>query len=111
MPYTRPIRRFYLTPSAVPTFVISVLPAVLAVVAVYGHIPELHSVGGFTLLLIATSFCCLGRSCEGFEQSSLHEISRSTAKPPRPLHRGPYIKAITNPIATKAFTPVTATPR
>src|SRR5450755_576715 len=53
MPYTRPIRRFYLTPPAVPTFVISVLLAVLAVLAVYGHIPQLHSIGGFTLLLIA----------------------------------------------------------
>src|SRR6202030_1203454 len=31
MPYTRPIRRFYLTPPAVPTFIISVLLAVLAV--------------------------------------------------------------------------------
>jgi len=53
MPYTRPIRRFYLTPPAVPTFVISVLLAVLALLAVYGHIPQLHSVGGFTILLIA----------------------------------------------------------
>src|SRR6476661_4898903 len=48
MPYTRPNRRFYLTPPAIPTFVISVLLAVLAVLAVYGHIPQLHSIGGFT---------------------------------------------------------------
>jgi hypothetical protein len=34
----------------VPTFVISVLLAVLAVLAVYGHIPQLHSIGGFTLM-------------------------------------------------------------
>jgi len=53
MPYTRPIRRFYLTPPAVPTFVISVLLAVLALLAVYGHLPQLHSIGGFTILLIA----------------------------------------------------------
>ena len=38
MPYTRPIRRFYLTPPAVPTFVISALLAVLALLAVYGHV-------------------------------------------------------------------------
>jgi hypothetical protein len=37
MPYTRPIRRFYLTPPAVRTFVISLLLAVLALLAVYGH--------------------------------------------------------------------------
>jgi hypothetical protein len=60
MPYTRPIRRFYLTPPAVPTFVISVLLAVLALLAVYGHIPQLHSIGGFTLLLIAYVVLLLG---------------------------------------------------
>jgi hypothetical protein len=52
MPYTRPVRRFYLTPPAIPTFVLSVLLAVVAVLAVYGHIPQLHSIGGFTFLLI-----------------------------------------------------------
>jgi hypothetical protein len=60
MPYTRPIRRFYLTPPAVPTFVISVLLAVLALLAVYGHIPQLHSIGGFTFLLIAYVVLLLG---------------------------------------------------
>jgi hypothetical protein len=53
MPYTRPIRRFYLTPPAVRTFVISLLLAVLALLAVYGHFPQPHSIGGFTILLIA----------------------------------------------------------
>jgi hypothetical protein len=53
MPYTRPIRRFYLTPPAVPTFIISVLLALVALLAAYGHIPQLHSIGSFTLLLIA----------------------------------------------------------
>jgi hypothetical protein len=37
-----------------------VLLAVLAVLAVYGHIPQLHSVGGFTLLLIAYVVLLLG---------------------------------------------------
>jgi hypothetical protein len=65
MPYTRPIRRFYLTPPAVPTFVISVLLAVLAVLAVYGHIPQLHSIGGFTLLLIAYLILLIGTLFRG----------------------------------------------
>src|ERR1700724_2629242 len=65
MPYTRPIRRFYLTPPAVPTFVISVLLAVQAVLAVYGHIPQLHSIGGFTLLLIAYAVLLLGTLLRG----------------------------------------------
>jgi hypothetical protein len=65
MPYTRPIRRFYLTPPAVPTFVISVLLAVLALLAVYGHIPQLHSIGGFTLLLIAYVVLLLGTLLRG----------------------------------------------
>jgi hypothetical protein len=37
MPYTRPIRRFYLTPPSVPIFLVSVVLAVLAVLAAYGH--------------------------------------------------------------------------
>jgi hypothetical protein len=65
MPYTRPIRRFYLTPPAVPTFVISVLLAVVALLAVYGHIPELHSIGGFTILLIAYVILLLGTLLRG----------------------------------------------
>jgi hypothetical protein len=65
MPYTRPIRRFYLTPPAVPTFVISVLLAVLALLAVYGHLPQLHSIGGFTLLLIAYVVLLLGTLLRG----------------------------------------------
>ena len=65
MPYTRPNRRFYLTPPAIPTFVISVLLAVLAVLAVYGHIAQLHSIGGFTLLLIAYVVLLLGTLFRG----------------------------------------------
>jgi hypothetical protein len=65
MPYTRPIRRFYLTPPAVPTFVVSVLLAVLALLAVYGHIAQLHSIGGFTILLIAYVILLLGTLLRG----------------------------------------------
>lgn len=53
MPYTRPIRRFYLTPPRFPTFIISVLLALLAVVAVYGHFAQLHGLNGFVILLVA----------------------------------------------------------
>jgi hypothetical protein len=65
MPYTRPIRRFYLTPPAVPTFIISVLLALLALLAIYGHVPQLHSIGGFTLLLIAYVVLLLGTLLRG----------------------------------------------
>src|SRR5271154_5045873 len=65
MPYTRPIRRFYLTPPAVPTFVISVLLAVVALLAVYGNVPQLHSIGGFTILLIAYVILLLGTLLRG----------------------------------------------
>jgi hypothetical protein len=60
MPYTRPLRRFYLTPPTVPTFVISVLLALLAVLSLYGHIPQLHSISAFTFLLIAYVFLLVG---------------------------------------------------
>jgi hypothetical protein len=53
MPYTRPIRRFYLTPPRLPTFIISVVLAVLAVIAVYGHFAQLHGINGFVILLVA----------------------------------------------------------
>ena len=50
MPFTRPIRRFYLTAPRVPTFIISGVLAVLAVVAVYGHFAQLHGINGFVIL-------------------------------------------------------------
>ena len=53
MPYTRPIRRFYLTPPRLLTFAISMVLAVLAVIVVYGHVAQLHSLNGFVVLLIA----------------------------------------------------------
>ena len=65
MPYTRPIRRFYSTPPAIPTFVISVLLAVLALLAVYGHIPQLHRHWRFTLLLIAYLILLVGTLFRG----------------------------------------------
>jgi hypothetical protein len=65
MPYTRPIRRFYLTPPAVPTFVISVLLAIVALLAAYGNLPQLHSIGGFALLLIAYVILLAGTLLRG----------------------------------------------
>jgi hypothetical protein len=65
MPYTRPIRRFYLTPPAVPTFIISVLLAIVAVLAVYGNVPALHGIGGFAFLLIAYVILLAGTLLRG----------------------------------------------
>ena len=53
MPYTRPIRRFYLTPPTMMTFVISVVLAVIAIMATYGHLALLKGVSSFVVLLIA----------------------------------------------------------
>jgi purine-cytosine permease-like protein len=53
MPYTRWSRRFYLTPPKLLTFIISLVLAVIALVAVYGHFSALHSINGFVTLLIA----------------------------------------------------------
>lgn len=53
MPYTRPIRRFYLTPPSTPIFVVSVVLALLAVVATYGHISIFKASYAFVVLLIA----------------------------------------------------------
>ena len=65
MPYTRPYRRFYLTPPAVPTFVISVLLAIVAVLAVYGHFSLLHGVSAFSILLIAYVVLLIGNLVRG----------------------------------------------
>lgn len=53
MPYTRPIRRFYLTPPSVPTFAVSAVLALIAVIAVYGHLAVFRGISGFVILLIA----------------------------------------------------------
>lgn len=65
MPYTRPSRRFYLTPPAIPTFVISVLLAIVAVLAVYGHLTLLRGVSSFLILLIAYVVLLLGNLVRG----------------------------------------------
>jgi hypothetical protein len=65
MPYTRPYRRFYLTPPAVPTFVISALLAVVALLAAYGHLTILHGVSAFTILLIAYVVLLIGNLLRG----------------------------------------------
>ncbi len=65
MPYTRPYRRFYLTPPAIPTFVISVLLAIVAVLAVYGHLALLHGVSAFLILLIAYVVLLIGNLLRG----------------------------------------------
>ena len=65
MPYTRPYRRFYLTPPAIQTFVISVLLAIVAVLAVYGHIALLHGVSSFLILLIAYIVLLVGNLLRG----------------------------------------------
>ena len=53
MPYTRPIRRFYLTPPSVPLFVASIILAVLAVLAVYGKMSIFNASYAFLVLLVA----------------------------------------------------------
>jgi hypothetical protein len=53
MPYTRPIRRFYLTPPSLPIFLVSVVLAILAVLAVYGHMSIFNASYAFLVLLIA----------------------------------------------------------
>jgi hypothetical protein len=65
MPYTRPYRRFYLTPPALPTFIISVLLAIVAVLAVYGHLTLLHGVSAFSILLIAYVVLLIGNLVRG----------------------------------------------
>ncbi|MBU6464429.1 MAG: hypothetical protein KGK01_09960 [Bradyrhizobium sp.] len=59
------MRRFYLTPPAVPTFVISVLLAIVALFATYGHLTLLHGVHAFTVLLIAYVVLLLGTMLRG----------------------------------------------
>ena len=65
MPYTRPYRRFYLTPPAVPTFIISVLLAIVAVLAVYGHFTLLRGVSAFLVLLFAYVILLVGTLVRG----------------------------------------------
>jgi small-conductance mechanosensitive channel len=60
MPYSRPIRRFYLTPPSVPIFFISVVLALIAVLAAYGHFAVLKGVSAFLFLVIAYLIMLVG---------------------------------------------------
>ena len=53
MPYTRPVRRFYLTPPSFITFIISVVLALVAVFATYGNLVLFKGINSFLILLIA----------------------------------------------------------
>jgi hypothetical protein len=53
MPYTRPVRRFYLTPPSVFTFLLSVVLALIAVLATYGHLVLFRGINSFLILLVA----------------------------------------------------------
>ena len=53
MPYTRPMRRFYLTPPSLPIFLVSIVLAILAVLAVYGHMSIFNASYAFLVLLVA----------------------------------------------------------
>ena len=44
---------FYLTPPTFPAFIISVLLAVLAVFATYGHLVVFKGINSFLILLVA----------------------------------------------------------
>jgi len=65
MPYTRPIRRFYLIPPKLVTFVISLVLAVVAVLAVYGHFAPLHGINGFVILMVAWLVLAAGTLIRG----------------------------------------------
>jgi hypothetical protein len=53
MPYTRPIRRFYLTPPKLGTFLVSFVLAIIALLAAYNHLTLPHPLTAFLTLLIA----------------------------------------------------------
>jgi hypothetical protein len=53
MPYTRPVRRFYLTPPSIFTFAVSLVLALVAVVATYGHLVLFKGINAFLILLVA----------------------------------------------------------
>jgi hypothetical protein len=65
MPFTRPVRRFYLTPPKVIIFVVSVLLAILAIAAAYGHFAVFRGVNGFVILLIAYLVLAAGTLIRG----------------------------------------------
>jgi len=60
MPYTRPIRRFYLTPPSLPIFLVSIVLAILAILAVYGHTSIFNASYAFAVLLVAYIILLVG---------------------------------------------------
>jgi hypothetical protein len=65
MPYTRPIRRFYLTPPSAVIFVASLILAVLAVLAAYGKLSIFNASYAFLVLLIAYLLLLAGNLFRG----------------------------------------------
>jgi hypothetical protein len=65
MPYSRPISRFYLTAPRVPTFVLSIVLALLALLTAYGHVAQLHGISGFVVLLLAYVVLLVGTLLRG----------------------------------------------
>ena len=65
MPYTRTMRRFYLTAPKVVTLAVSLLLALLAILMVYGHLVQLHGINGFVVLLIAYAVLLAGTLLRG----------------------------------------------
>jgi len=60
MPYTRPYRRFYLTPPSVPIFFISVVLAILALLVTYGHLGIIKASYAFAMMVIAYLLLLIG---------------------------------------------------
>lgn len=65
MPYTRSIKRFYLTPPSVPVFLVSVVLALLAVFAIYGQISIFKASSAFLVLLFAYIVLAIGNLFRG----------------------------------------------
>jgi hypothetical protein len=63
--YSRRMRGFPLTPPSMLTFVISGVLALLAVLAMYGHLTLLKGVSSFLLLLIAYIILLVGNLFRG----------------------------------------------
>src|ERR1700733_879833 len=81
MPYTRPIRRFYLTPPKLWTFILSLILALVAVLAVYGHFAPLHPINGFLTLLIAWLILAAGVLIRGISLGAVSRLTRLVRTP------------------------------
>jgi hypothetical protein len=69
MPYTRLVRRFYLTLPRLLTFIVSLILAIAAELAVYGHFAALHGVNGFIILMIARLVLAAAPSSAGYKRA------------------------------------------